>query len=363
MKDGFLKAAAFSPALRVADCTYNAQQILTQLQTAAQRGVKLAVFPEFCLTGYTCGDLFLQRTLQQGALDALEWLLAQTRTLDTVALVGLPLLVHGKLYNCAAVLCRGQLLGIVPKTYLPNYGEFYEKRQFTPGSTEVELRAVRDSAEHADGRDVYLIFEPMAAALGIGIDVEAPEGNMIVDIGGGSTEIAVISLGGIVSNNSIRVAGDDLTADIQEYMSRQHNVKVSERMAERIKVHVGSALTDLGEDAPEDYVIHGPNRITALPMEVPVCYQEIAHCLDKTVAKIENAVLSALENTPPELYADIVKNGIWLTGGGALLRGLDKRLTDKINIPFHIAEDPLHSVATGAGIALKNVDRFSFLMR
>ena len=190
------------------------------------------------------------------------------------------------------------------------------------GSTEVELRAVRDSAEHADGRDVYLIFEPMAAAIGIGIDVEAPEGNMIVDIGG---------------------------AYIQEYMSRQHNVKVSERMAERIKIHVGSALTDLGDEAPEDFIVHGPNRITALPMEVPVCYQEIAHCLDKTVAKIENAVLSALENTPP--------------GGGALLRGLDKRLQDKINIPFHIAEDPLHSVAKGAGIALKNVDRFSFLMR
>jgi len=231
------------------------------------------------------------------------------------------------------------------------------------GSTEVELRAVRDSAEHADGRDVYLIFEPMAAAIGIGIDVEAPEGNMIVDIGGGSTEIAVISLGGIVSNNSIRVAGDELTSDIQEYMSRQHNVKVSERMAERIKINVGSALTDLGDEAPEDYVVHGPNRITALPMEVPVCYQEIAHCIDKTVAKIENAVLSALEATPPELYADIVKNGIFLTGGGALLRGLDKRLTDKINIQFHIAEDPLHSVAKGAGIALKNVDRFSFLMR
>ena len=126
---------------------------------------------------------------------------------------------------------------------------------------------------------------------------------------------------------------------------------------------VGSALTDLGEEAPEDYIVHGPNRITALPMEVPVCYQEIAHCLDKTVAKIENAVLSALENTPPELYADIVKNGIYLSGGGALLRGIDRRLTDKINIPFHIAEDPLHSVAKGAGIALKNVDRFSFLMR
>ena len=230
------------------------------------------------------------------------------------------------------------------------------------GSTEVELRAVRDSAEHANGRDVYLIYEPMAAAIGIGLDVEAPEGNMIVDIGGGTTEIAVISLGGIVSNNSIKMAGDDFTADIQEYMSRQHNVRVSERMAERIKIHVGAALSDL-DDAPEDYIVHGPNRITALPMEVPVCYQEIAHCLEKSIAKIETAVLSALENTPPELYADIVQNGIYLTGGGALLRGLDKRLTDKINIPFHVAEDPLHCVAKGTGIALKNVDRFSFLIK
>ena len=231
------------------------------------------------------------------------------------------------------------------------------------GSTEVELRAVRDSAEHAGGRDVYLVFEPMAAAIGIGIDVTQPEGNMVVDIGGGTTEIAVISLGGIVSNNSIKMAGDDLTTDIQEYMSRQHNVKVSERMAERIKINVGAALTELGEDAPDDYVVHGPNRITALPMEVPVCYQEVAHCLDKTVTKIATAILSALENTPPELYADIVHNGIYLAGGGALLRGLDKRLTDKINIPFHIAEDPLHCVAKGTAIALKNVDRYHFLMR
>jgi len=230
------------------------------------------------------------------------------------------------------------------------------------GSTEVELRAVRDSAEHAGGRDVYLIFEPMAAAIGIGIDVEAPEGNMIVDIGGGSTEIAVISLGGIVSNKSIRIAGDDLTSDIQEYMGRQHNLKVGERTAEQIKIHVGAALTEL-EDAPEDFIVHGPNRMTALPMEVPVCYQEVAHCLEKSIAKMETAILSALEQTPPELYADIVHNGIYLAGGGALLRGLDKRLTDKINIQFHIAEDPLHAVAKGTGVALKNVDRFSFLMR
>lgn len=230
------------------------------------------------------------------------------------------------------------------------------------GSTEVELRAVRDSAEHAGGREVYLIYEPMAAAIGVGLDVLAPEGNMIVDIGGGSTEIAVISLGGIVADKSLRIAGDELTQDIQDYMSRQHNIKVSERMAERIKIHVGSALTDLGDDAPEDYVVHGPNKITTLPMAVPVCYQEIAHCLEKTIAKIETAVLNALEETPPELYADIVHNGIYLTGGGALLRGLDKRLTDKINIPFHVAEDPLHSVAKGTGVALKHIHDFSFLM-
>ena len=142
MKDGFLKAAALSPALRVADCVYNAGQIVRELQAAAARGVKLAVFPEFCLTGYTCGDLFLQHTLQQGALEGLQTVLDVSRELDTVVLVGLPLLVRGKLYNCAAVLCRGRVLGLVPKTYLPNYGEFYEKRQFTAGSAEIETVTV-----------------------------------------------------------------------------------------------------------------------------------------------------------------------------------------------------------------------------
>jgi rod shape-determining protein MreB and related proteins len=230
------------------------------------------------------------------------------------------------------------------------------------GSTEVELRAVRDSAEHAGAREVYLIYEPMAAAIGIGIDVEAPEGNMVVDIGGGTTEIAVISLGGIVTNKSIRIAGDDLTADIMEYMRHQHNIKVGERTAEDIKINVGAALSELDEP-PADYVVQGPNQMTALPVEVPVSYQEIAHCLDKSISKIEAAILSALEQTPPELYADIVHKGIYLAGGGALLRGLDKRLTEKINIRFQIAEDPLRAVARGTGIALKNVDKFSFLIR
>ena len=230
------------------------------------------------------------------------------------------------------------------------------------GSTEVEIRAVRDSSEHAGGRDVYMIYEPMAAALGIGLDVEAPEGNMIVDIGGGSSEIAVISLGGIVSNKSIQIAGDDLTADIREHMRRAHNLRVGERTAEQIKINVGSALTEL-ENPPEDYIVRGPNQVTALPLEVPVSYQEICHCIEKTISKIEAAVLSALEQTPSELYSDIVKNGIYLAGGGALIRGLDKRFTDKIGIKFHIAEDPLLSVAKGTGVALKNIKRFKFLIR
>ncbi len=230
------------------------------------------------------------------------------------------------------------------------------------GSTEVEIRAVRDSSEHAGGRDVFMIYEPMAAAIGIGIDVEAPEGNMIVDIGGGTTEIAVISLGGIVSNMSIRIAGNDLTQDIMAYMRRQHNIKVGERTAEEIKINVGSALTDL-EEPPADFIVHGPNAMSSLPMEIPVSYQEISHCLEKTIAKVETAILSALEQTPPELYADIVRNGIYLAGGGALLKGLDKRLSNKINIPFHIADDPLHAVARGTGVALKNSDQYQFLLR
>lgn len=230
------------------------------------------------------------------------------------------------------------------------------------GSTEVEIRAVRDSSEHANGRDVYMIYEPMAAALGIGLDVAAPEGNMIVDIGGGTTEIAVISLGGIVSNKSIPIAGDDLTDDILNHMRRAHNVKVGVRTAELIKMNVGSALTEL-ENPPEDYIVHGPNYMTALPMEIPVSYQEISHCIEKSISKIEAAVLGALEQTPPELYADIVHNGIWLAGGGAMLRGLDKRLTDKIGIQFHVAEEPLLAVAKGTGVALKNIEHFSFLIR
>ena len=158
------------------------------------------------------------------------------------------------------------------------------------GSTEVESRAVRDSSEHAGGRDVYMIYEPMAAAIGIGIDVEAPEGSMVVDIGGGTTEIAVIALGGIVCNKSIRIAGDGFTTDIQAYMRHQHNIKIGERTAEEIKISVGSALPEL-DNPPADFIVRGPNLMTAMPIEIPISYQEIAHCLDKSISKIETAIL------------------------------------------------------------------------
>lgn len=264
-------------------------------------------------------------------------------------------------FNAAEQMIRGmiKMINKKPRLFSPSLRMVV---CIPSGSTEVEMRAVRDSSEHAGGRDVYMIYEPMAAAIGIGIDVEAPEGNMVVDIGGGTTEIAVISLGGIVSNKSIRIAGDDLTMDIMEYMRHQHNIKIGERTAEEIKIQVGSALSEL-EEPPIDFTVQGPNQMTALPIEVPVSYQEIAYCLEKSISKIEVAILSALEQTPPELYADIVNRGIYLAGGGALLRGLDKRLSDKMNVPFHIADDPLRAVARGTGIALKNVDKFTFLMR
>ena len=232
------------------------------------------------------------------------------------------------------------------------------------GSTEVEIRAVRDSTEHAGGRDVFLIFEPMAAALGIGLNVVAPQGNMVVDIGGGTTEIAVISLGGLVVQDSIRTAGDVFTSDIQYYLRQQHNIKVGEITAEKIKVAVGAVIPDLPEEEePAPFIVRGPNLMTAHPVEATITHQEIAHCLDKSIAKIETSILHVLENTPPELYADIVENGIYLSGGGALLRGLAKRFQDKVNIAFHVAEDPLHAVARGTCDALKHTDRYSFLMR
>ncbi len=230
------------------------------------------------------------------------------------------------------------------------------------GSTNVEIRAVTDSAEKAGGRDVYMIYEPMAAALGAGLDVEAPEGHMIIDIGGGTTEVACISLGGIVCSESINIAGDVFTEDIQSYVRQQHNIKIGERTAENIKIAVGSAVPELDVE-PEDFNVTGPNILTSLPSHISLSYREIAYALEKSLIKIDATIMKVLEMVPPELYADICKNGIYLAGGGALIKGLDKRFCEKTNIPFVIVDDPLRAVARGTGIALKNISKFSFLIQ
>lgn len=263
-------------------------------------------------------------------------------------------------FNAAEQMIRGMIRMINPG-----------KRFFSPqlrmvicipsGITEVEKRAVRDSAERAGSKEVYLIHEPMAAAIGIGIDVSEPMGNMIIDIGGGTTEIAVIALGGIVCDESIRVAGDEFTLDILEYMRRQHNLLIGERSAERIKIEVGAALPEL-ESPPEDYAVNGRDLMTGIPKQITVSYSEIALALDKSISKIEEAILRALELTPPELSADIFQTGLYLTGGGALLRGLDKRISAKTKLPVYVADDPLRAVVRGTGIALKNIHNFKFLM-
>ena len=263
-------------------------------------------------------------------------------------------------FQAAESMIRGMISMIFPKNKL-----------FKPslvmvicipsGITEVEKRAVKDSAEQAGAREAYLIHEPMAAALGMGLDVQEPVGNMIIDIGGGTTEIAVVALSGIVCDQSIRVAGDEFTADIVDYMRRQHNLLIGERTAEAIKINVGSALTELDE-APEDYQVSGRDLMTGIPKQLVVTYSEIAHSLDKSISKIEEAILKALETTPPELASDIQRNGIYLTGGGALLRGLDKRISQKTKLMVHVADDPLKAVVRGTGIALKNREQYAALL-
>ena len=230
------------------------------------------------------------------------------------------------------------------------------------GVTEVEKRAVIDSAEHAGAKEVFLIHEPMAAAIGIGIDVLEPNGNMVIDIGGGTTEIAVISLGGIVTEKSIRIAGDEFTDNIKNYMKTRHNIAIGDTTAERIKINVGSALTELDEP-PANYPVHGRDLMTGIPKEIVVTYKEIAGAMNNSIEQIEEAVMSALFQTPPELSADIYNTGLYLTGGGSMLRGLDKRISQKTKLPVYVAEDPLRAVARGTGIALKNIEKFPFLIK
>ena len=246
-----------------------------------------------------------------------------------------------------------------------------KKRLFSPalrmvicipsGITEVEMRAVRESAERVNGKEVYLIHEPMAAAIGIGVNIMQPKGNMIIDIGGGTTEIAVIALSGIVCDKSVKVAGDVFTNDIIYYMRTQHNLYVGERTAERVKILIGSALEEL-ENPPEDMTVQGRDLLTGKPKETVISYREIAKALDKSIIRIEDSVMETLSQTPPELAADIYNTGVYLAGGGSMLRGLDKRLSQKTDLPIFIAEDPLRAVVRGTGIALKNIEQYKSVL-
>ena len=201
----------------------------------------------------------------------------------------------------------------------------------------------------------------MAAAIGIGIDIMQPKGNMIVDIGGGTTEIAVIALSGIVCDKSIKIAGDVFTSDIINFMRSKHNLYIGDRTAEKIKILVGSVIEDL-ENPPEDMSVQGRDLMSGKPKQVMINHSEIAKALDKSVIRIEDAIMEALSQTPPELSADIYNTGIYLAGGGALLRGLDKRLSQKTDLPIYVAEDPLQAVVRGTGIALKNIERFKSVL-
>lgn len=231
------------------------------------------------------------------------------------------------------------------------------------GITEVEMRAVRESCERVNGKEVFLIHEPMAAAIGIGLDIMQPKGNMIIDIGGGTAEIAIIALGGIVCDKSVKIAGDVFTDDIIYYMRTQHNLYIGETTAENIKITIGSAIEDL-DLPPDDMMVQGRDLLSGKPKQVQISYREVAKALDKSILRIEEAVMETLSQTPPELAKDIYNSGIYMAGGGSMLRGLDKRISMRTDLPVYVAEDPLRAVVRGTGITLKNIEKFkSILMK
>ncbi|BAM99319.1 rod shape-determining protein [Blattabacterium cuenoti] len=230
------------------------------------------------------------------------------------------------------------------------------------GITEVEKRAVKDSAQHLNAKEVYLIEEPMAAAIGSGISVTKAEGNMIIDIGGGTTECGVIALGGIVCQKSIKIAGDVFTNDISYFLRSKYNLYIGERTAEKIKIDIGAAMESI-ENPPDDIHIQGRDLPTGKPKEMNLSYKETIPALDKSILRIEDAVMETLSRTPPELAADIYKTGIYMAGGGSLLRGLDRRISNKTGLSVSLVEDPLRAVVKGTGVALKNIDKFTFLMK
>lgn len=220
------------------------------------------------------------------------------------------------------------------------------------GITEVEKRAVKDSALHAGAREVYMIEEPVAAAIGVGLPIQEPSGNMVIDIGGGTTEMAVISLAGIVFAKSIRIAGDEMDESIINYLKKTYNLMIGERTAEEIKMKIGSAYP-LDEELTME--VRGRDLVAGLPKMITISSEEIREALAEPIAQIVEAIRITLERTPPELSADLMEKGLILAGGGALLRGLDKLIAEETGLPVHIAEDPLTAVALGTGKVLSEI--------
>ena len=227
------------------------------------------------------------------------------------------------------------------------------------GITEVEKRAVRDSAEHAGAREVFLIAEPISAAIGVGLPVDKPSGNMIIDIGGGTTEIAVIALDGIVANSSIRVGGDEQDEAIVNYVKRTYNLLIGEQTAEHIKIKIGTAIK---LDKPLEMEVKGRDLVAGIPKNLKLTSEEIREAISEPISQIVESLKSALEQTPPELAADIVDRGIVMTGGGALLRGLDTLLKEETNLPINVVDDPLLCVVLGAGKVLDNVHLYDRIL-
>lgn len=292
---------------------------------AIQRGsnVPLAVGSEAKrMVGRTPGDIIAIRPLKDGVIADFELTNAMLRYFIT------------KVHNRKR-LVRPRIVIGVPS-----------------GITEVEKRAVRDSAEQAGAREVYLMEEPMAAAIGAGLPVQEPSGNMIIDIGGGTTEVAVISLGGIVVSKSVRIAGDEMDEAIVQHIKRRYNLMIGERTAEMIKIKIGSAIPTENEQSMR---IKGRDLVTGLPKEVEVRSEEVREALQETIAAIVDAVKSTLERTPPELAGDLMEKGIVMAGGGSLLRGLDKLMSRETGLPVSLAPDPMMAVVLGTGKALEEL--------
>ncbi len=226
------------------------------------------------------------------------------------------------------------------------------------GSTEVEMRAVKESAKRLNAKNIFLIHEPIAAAIGGGIDVLEPKGNMIVDIGGGTTEIAVISMGRIISGQSVKIAGNTFNEDIMNYVRESHNLHIGEFMAERVKIQIGSAIPQL-KNPPQNMAVEGRDLLTGKPKQIYLSFKEIERSLDKSISQIENAIMDTLSEIPPEISADIYNSGIYLTGGGSMLRGLDDRLSHATELPVHLGDQPLKTVVKGSEIVLQNLDRYT----